>query len=142
MQALAVLLLALSYSSGALQDNAFIAGCCQKIIRWLRSLDDPLANRAYRVALYCFAVVSNRLSLPISGELFMGSVPPVPSGDRSLERQIVHPGAPLSVPNVSYNYVGVTDDLSAFLPYGFSTINDVNLPLAHVQTSYQHQRGT
>lgn len=142
MQALAVLLLALSYSSRSPHGNAVLAGCCQKIIRWLRSLDDPLADRAYRVALGCFEVLAKRLSLPISDELFMGSVPPVPSGDRSLERHLVHPGAPLSVPNVSYNHVGVTDDLSAFLPYGFSTINSVNLALAHVQTSYQHQRGT
>jgi hypothetical protein len=141
MQALAVLLLALSYSSKSPQGNAVLAEYCQKTIRWLCSLNDPLANRAYRVALGCFEVTAKRLSLPIPDELFMGNASPVPSGDRSLEGHIVHPGAPLPVPNVSYNHVGVTDDLSAFLLYGFSTINDVNLPLAHVQTSYQHQRG-
>jgi hypothetical protein len=142
MQALAVLLLALSYSSRSPHSNAVLAGYCRKIIHWLRSLDDPLANRAYRLALGCFEVIAKRLSLLIPDELFMGSVPPVPSGDRSPESQIVHHGAPFSVPNVFYNHARVTDKLSAFLPYNSSIINGMYLPPADVQTSYQHRRGT
>ena len=142
MQALSVLLFALSYSSRSPQGNAVLAGYCRTIIRWLCSLDDPLANRASRVALSCFEVIAKRLALSVSDELFMGSVPPIPSGDRSLERQTVHSGAPLSVPNVFDNDARVTDKLSAFLPYGSSMTRETYLPPTDVQTSYQHRRGT
>lgn len=66
MQVLAVLLLALSYSSAKPQDNTVLADYCMKVIRWLRAMDDPLAKRAYTVALSCFELVADRLSLPMS----------------------------------------------------------------------------
>lgn len=67
-QALAVFFLALSYSSGAFEDTVGLARYCVKIIRWLRSMDDLLAKRAYRLALSCFELITKRLSLPVSVE--------------------------------------------------------------------------
>ncbi|PVI05708.1 hypothetical protein DM02DRAFT_70300 [Periconia macrospinosa] len=66
MQALAVILLALSYSSLGHQEHNVLSGYAKKSIRWLRSLDDPLADRASKVAFNSFELVANRLSLDIS----------------------------------------------------------------------------
>jgi hypothetical protein len=64
MQALAVLLLALSCSSTVHQNNEVLAGYCNKIIRWLRAMDDSQAERAHQVAVSCYDIVAVRLSLP------------------------------------------------------------------------------
>lgn len=64
MQALAVLLLALSCSSTVHQNNEVLAGYCNKIIRWLRAMEDPQAERAHQVAMSCYDIVAVRLSLP------------------------------------------------------------------------------
>lgn len=79
MQALAVLLLALSCSSEAQQHSVVLAGYCLKIVRWLHCLDDPLADRACRVAVHCLGVITHRLSLPLPNELFMGIALPISS---------------------------------------------------------------
>ncbi|OAG07114.1 uncharacterized protein CC84DRAFT_1117220 [Paraphaeosphaeria sporulosa] len=64
MQALAVFLLALSYSSTMHQNNEVLAGYCAKIIRWLRAMGDSQAERAHQVAVGCYDVIAVRLSLP------------------------------------------------------------------------------
>ncbi|KAL5372128.1 hypothetical protein DPSP01_013742 [Paraphaeosphaeria sporulosa] len=64
MQALAVFLLALSYSPAMQQDNVILAGYCIKIIRWLHVMEDSQAERARHMAVTCYEVVAFRLSLP------------------------------------------------------------------------------
>ncbi|KAK7177536.1 hypothetical protein PSPO01_16415 [Paraphaeosphaeria sporulosa] len=64
MQALAVFLLALSYSPTMQQDNVVLAGYCIKIIRWLHAMEDSQAERAHQMAFSCYAIVAVRLSLP------------------------------------------------------------------------------
>ncbi|CAI6339581.1 unnamed protein product [Periconia digitata] len=66
MQAFAIILLALSQYSIGHQENSVLSGYAKKTIRWLRSLEDPLAERASRVAFDSFQLVANRLSLDIS----------------------------------------------------------------------------
>ncbi|KAF2447068.1 hypothetical protein P171DRAFT_409437 [Karstenula rhodostoma CBS 690.94] len=63
MQALAVFLLALSYSPMVHQNNEVLAGYCTKIIRWLRAMEDSQAERAHQVATGCYDIVATRLSL-------------------------------------------------------------------------------
>lgn len=65
MQALAVFLLALSSTSTS-QNHSVMTNYAKKMVRWLRDMDDPLAERAYRVGIRCFEIVANRLSLDIS----------------------------------------------------------------------------
>jgi len=65
-QAFASLLLALSSPLSASQDLAGLASYAKKAIRWLRSMYDRLAERAYVVAMRAFEVVANRLSLDIT----------------------------------------------------------------------------
>lgn len=66
MQAFTSFLLALSYSQLAPPDSHVLAGYAKKSIRWLRSMNDPLAARAYRVAFKSLELVANRLSLDVS----------------------------------------------------------------------------
>lgn len=64
MQALAVFLLALSYSPATQQDNLVLADYCLKIIRWLHAMEDLQAERAHQVAIGCYEIIATRLSLP------------------------------------------------------------------------------
>jgi hypothetical protein len=63
MQAIASLLLALSSPLFDFQTQAVLAGYATKAIRWLRSMHDVLAYRAYLVAMNAFQVVAGKLSL-------------------------------------------------------------------------------
>jgi hypothetical protein len=64
MQALAVFLLALSYSPTICRNNMVLAGYCIKIIRWLDAMEDSQAERAHQVAVGCYDIIAARLSLP------------------------------------------------------------------------------
>jgi hypothetical protein len=66
MQALSVLLLGLSSTSYTTEVTFELAGCLEKIVRWLRSMPDPMAQRAYHIALRASEGVVRRLSLEIS----------------------------------------------------------------------------
>ncbi|KAF1963092.1 hypothetical protein CC80DRAFT_105298 [Byssothecium circinans] len=66
MQALAAILLALSYSSLGRSYDSSLAVYAKKTIRWLRTLNDPVASRAYCVAFSSFEMVAKRRSLDIS----------------------------------------------------------------------------
>ncbi|KAF2678676.1 hypothetical protein K458DRAFT_394724 [Lentithecium fluviatile CBS 122367] len=65
-QAVAAILLALSSSSYAFEDPVVLASYAKKAIRWLRSMYDRLAERAYLVALNAFRVVASKLALDIT----------------------------------------------------------------------------
>jgi len=114
MQALAVLLLSLSYSSAVLQDNIVIASYCTKIIRWLRSLNNPIAERATRVALSCFELVAHRLSLDISGLLVDHSMA-YSSPERGVHMDGVYTGIPPMVTSVGYGPVAPTPASTSLL---------------------------
>jgi hypothetical protein len=63
MQAIASLLLALSSPLFDFQTQAVLAGYATKAIRWLRSMHDVLAYRAYLVAMHAFQIVAGKLSI-------------------------------------------------------------------------------
>ena len=65
-QAAASLLLALSSPLFAFQDHGVLASYAKKAIRWLRSMCDGLAYRAYLVAMSAFEAVANRLCLDMT----------------------------------------------------------------------------
>jgi hypothetical protein len=65
-QAIASLLLALSSPLFTFQDLAVLASYAKKAIRWLRSMYDVLAYRAYLVAMNAYQVVATRLSLDMT----------------------------------------------------------------------------
>jgi hypothetical protein len=65
MQSLAALLLAIS-SSFFPHDIPAISEYVKKIIRWLRSMQDPLSERAYRIALNAYQTVANKYAIDIS----------------------------------------------------------------------------
>lgn len=103
MQALAVLLLALSYSAGVQQDDLVLAGYCKKIILWLRSMESSLAIRACVIAVNCYELVANRLSLP--WPLFSEGQVPVArpgSGFMSIDDSVLFPVAS----EAPYGYTG------------------------------------
>ncbi|KAF2116608.1 fungal-specific transcription factor domain-containing protein [Lophiotrema nucula] len=66
MQAVSVLLLALSQSSSTPQDRAQLSAYVKKLVRWLRSMQDPLAERAYQMAFSTFEAVAERCLIDIS----------------------------------------------------------------------------
>ena len=115
-QASAIFLLTLSYSSRASQDNVSLATYCRKVINWLRSIDDPLAERAYRVVLSCFEIVARRLLLPSikeSGENQLS----VPSMEQNFDWQLGQPGALASVSEVAFGVAEYSNVSPMFPPY-------------------------
>ena len=122
-QALAVFLLALSYSPAMQQDNVVLAGYCLKIIRWLHAMEDSQAERAHRVAVGCYELVANRLSLPGS-RLRTSSQMPVAGISQDVAGQSsLHAFHPVVADISAYGpylsmaaYSGMTDDSSTF-PY-------------------------
>ena len=66
MQAVASLLLALSSPMFPMHDLAVLASYAKKAIRWLRSMYDVLAYRAYLVAMSAYQAVANKLSLDMT----------------------------------------------------------------------------
>lgn len=76
MQATSVFLLGLSSAASTSKDNPVLVQYLKKAIRWLRSMPDPVAERAYSVALKSSERVVKRLSLDFS-ELWMESIQPI-----------------------------------------------------------------
>jgi hypothetical protein len=66
MQTASVFLLALSYSVSGSQEVVVLLKYAKKLVRWLRMMKDPLAERAYQMALSTLEAVAGRLSLDIS----------------------------------------------------------------------------
>ncbi|KAF2636492.1 hypothetical protein P280DRAFT_473040 [Massarina eburnea CBS 473.64] len=107
MQSLAAILLALSYSSLGAQFDASLSVYAKEIIRWLRSMEnDPLAQRAYRVAFTSFEMVANRRSLNIT--------------DLWNEHTIAFPGVSLNVEE----YSGVGTRSFPTVPAGSGVLDD------------------
>ena len=141
MQALAVLLLALSYSNATFQDNIALAAYCTKIIRWLRSMDDPLAERAFRLALNSFELVAKRLSLPLSEELFFEPQMPMSRRGADMDAQLVHPGAlPLSSDMV-FSYSDPSNAPSSYPSYDPSAAAGMYMPPSD-DSFYHHKRNS
>lgn len=138
MQALAVLLLALHYSSDAPEDNTVLARYCRKIVRWLHSLNNALADRAYRVAVYCFEAIAKRLELPVSDELITENLFSMSYGKQNLETQAANNRIPPLDSSASYNYAGVADS-SAFLAHGSSMVDRLYLHSWDEQVSDRYQ---
>ncbi|KAJ8108543.1 hypothetical protein OPT61_g8101 [Boeremia exigua] len=69
MQAVAVLLLGLSYpaSNPTSQDSIVLMHYVKKVIRWLSVIHDPVAERAYQIALSTLETVSRRHVVDVSG---------------------------------------------------------------------------
>lgn len=66
MQAVSVILLALLHSTPSSQNQNTLSDCVKKLVRWLCAMQDPLAERAYQMALKAFQAVATRLSIDIS----------------------------------------------------------------------------
>ncbi|KAF2712112.1 hypothetical protein K504DRAFT_531255 [Pleomassaria siparia CBS 279.74] len=66
MQAVSVFLLGLSYSVPGSQEVLVLSQYVKKLVRWLRMMKDPLAERAYQMAFSTLQAVAARLSLDIS----------------------------------------------------------------------------
>jgi hypothetical protein len=66
MQTASVFLLGLSYSVPGSQEVVVLLRYARKLVRWLRVMKDPLAERAYQMALSTLEAVAGRLSLDIS----------------------------------------------------------------------------
>jgi hypothetical protein len=66
MQAVSVFLLALLNASRIGQEPSLLASCLRKLVNWLREMQDPLAERAYRMSFDAFQAVAARLSIDIS----------------------------------------------------------------------------
>jgi hypothetical protein len=58
-QATSILLLGIMYASPKLQENLGLLWYVKKALRWLYSMQDPLAGRAYRLALNSFEIVAS-----------------------------------------------------------------------------------
>lgn len=69
MQAVSVFLLALLYSSSTSQDSIVLLHYAKELVRWLRAMQDPLAERAYQMAFSTFKAVARHLSIDISDPL-------------------------------------------------------------------------
>jgi hypothetical protein len=66
MQAVSVFLLSLSYHSSTSQDSILWIYYVRKVVRWLRAMQEPVAERAYSVALSLFETVAKSYSLDLS----------------------------------------------------------------------------
>jgi hypothetical protein len=66
MQAFLVFLLELSYYPLIQQGTAELSKYAKKLVRWLRAMQDPLAERAYQIALNTLDAVASRLAIDIS----------------------------------------------------------------------------
>lgn len=66
MQAISVFLLGLSFPSATTQESRTLINYTRKAIRWLNVVQDPLAERASKVAVTSFAHVARRHAIDIS----------------------------------------------------------------------------
>lgn len=67
MQAVSVLLLGLSFPASSPQDGVLLTHYVKKAILWLSIIQDPVAERAYQVALSTFEAVSRRHTVDVLG---------------------------------------------------------------------------
>ncbi|KAF2624217.1 C6 transcription factor-like protein [Macroventuria anomochaeta] len=67
MQAVSVFLLGLSYPTSTSQDSMLLIYYVKKVIRWLQVMQDPVAERAYQVAMSSFETVSRRYPAHVAG---------------------------------------------------------------------------
>jgi hypothetical protein len=74
MQAISVLLLALSYPASTSQDSMLLMHYVKKSIRWLQVMEDPVAERAYQVAMSTFKTVLRQYPVDVAGMWRMDSV--------------------------------------------------------------------
>lgn len=74
MQAVSVLLLGLSYPASTSQDSMLLIHYVKKVIRWLQVMQDPVAEKAYRVAINSFETVSRRYPVAVAGPWRIDSV--------------------------------------------------------------------
>jgi hypothetical protein len=74
MQAISVLLLGLSYPASTSHDSIRSMTCVKKAIRWLQTMEDPTAKRAYRAAMRTFETVSRWYPVDAAGIYRMDSV--------------------------------------------------------------------
>ncbi|CAO2650903.1 Nn.00g092000.m01.CDS01 [Neocucurbitaria sp. VM-36] len=66
MQAISVFLLGLSCPSSSSHNSQALVENVKKAIRWLQTIQDPVAERAYHVALETFESVARRCSVDVS----------------------------------------------------------------------------
>lgn len=67
MQAVAVLLPALSYPASTSQDSILLMHYVKTLIRWLQVMEDPVAKRAYQMAMSTFETVWRRYPIDVAG---------------------------------------------------------------------------
>lgn len=67
MQALSVFLLVLVFMAPNPQEIAILAPYIRKIVHWLHAMQDPVAEKAYQVAVSAVDTVGNSLSIDLSG---------------------------------------------------------------------------
>lgn len=60
MQAVSVFLLGLSYPAATSQDSTLLVQYVKKAVRWLQAMQDPVAERAYHIAMSSLETVSKR----------------------------------------------------------------------------------
>jgi len=66
MQAISIFLLALSHPPATSYDSLVLISCTKKAVRWLQTMQDPVSQRAYRVALTSLDGVARRYCVDIS----------------------------------------------------------------------------
>lgn len=133
MQALSVVLLALSHSSLGHEGNDVLSNYAKKTIRWLRSLDDPLAERASRVAFSSFELVANRLSLDIS-DLWSGYIPMFPGAMSNIVNDGIHPD-PYSIPSSAGIFDPSSNLLDPALSFPIPGNSDPSFQINHMDGS-------
>jgi len=74
MQAVSVFLLGLSHPASVSQDGVILMHYVKKVIWWLQVMQDPVAGRAYHVAVSTFEIVLRRHNVDVPGIWKMGSV--------------------------------------------------------------------
>ncbi|KAF2259054.1 hypothetical protein CC78DRAFT_572112 [Lojkania enalia] len=66
MQAVSIFLLTILHSSTTTQDRAMLSEYSKKLIRWLRTMPDPLAERGYRLSFSTFEAVAGCFLLDVA----------------------------------------------------------------------------
>lgn len=110
MQAVSVFLLGVSYPPSTSQDSVLLMHYVEKLIRWLSVMQDPVAERAYRIAISTFEAVSRRNTLSVGG-LWKADAAGLGAGIDH------HPGDPSMAPYVSLQYAPQVT-VAAYTAYG------------------------
>jgi hypothetical protein len=72
MQAISILLLGLTHPTATSHDSMSLIQYTKKVLRWLQSMPDPVAQRAYRVAFDLLGTVAKQHSLKTSDTWSLG----------------------------------------------------------------------